>query len=252
MAKRKKIVTAGRWVRAAAYTAPNSTGNETARRARLRLSSAARQRMNLRTSAQKLQEVLNCNFGPRDLHVTLNYDDAHRPEEKAEGVKLVRRYLCKLRAYRRARGQPLRYVYTTEKYSSKSRHVHHHLVVNAVGDDFAVLRELWTCGTDVEIQYLRAWGLGLEALAQYLTKEPRTCGKTEVGARTWTPSLGLKRPPPPETGFMKESETLEEPFGAIILKREEKKNAFGSFLYLEYWMPERTEELEAWTPPQIE
>ena len=67
MAKRKKIVTAGRWVRAAAYTAPNSTGNETARRARLRLSSAARQRMNLRTSAQKLQEVLNCNFGPRDL-----------------------------------------------------------------------------------------------------------------------------------------------------------------------------------------
>lgn len=251
MKKRKKIIRAGRWVRAVAYTVPNNTGDETARRERLRYSSAARQKMNLKTSAKKLQQVLNCNFGPRDLHVTLNYDDDHRPETKSEGNKKLQRWLARLRAYRRERGQLLTYIYVTEQYTAESQHVHHHLVINAVGNDFAIIRALWPYGTNIEIQYLREWGLGLEALAQYLTKEPRIVGQTKVGARTWTPSLGLKKPDPPETGYLKEDETLQEPFGAIILQREEKKNAFGTFLYLEYWLPEGAEP-EDWSPPKVE
>ena len=249
MAKRKKIIRAGHWVRAAAYTVPNSTGSETVRRARLKLSSLDQQRMNLKTSAGKLQQVLNCNFGPRDLHITLNYDDDHRPEQKQNGVKKLQRFLARLREYRKNKGQELRYIYATEQYSSKSGHVHHHLVINAAGGDFEIVRQLWIYGTDVEVQYLREWGLGLEALAQYLTKEPRICGKTKVGTRTWTPSLGLKRPAPPETGYIKESETLQEPYGAIVLKKEEKKNPFGTFLYLEYWLPDTAVETEDWVPP---
>lgn len=252
MAKRKKIIKAGQWHRAIAYTVPNTTGNETARRERLRMSSAARQRMNLTTSARKLQQVLNCNFGPRDLHVTLNYDDDQRPDEKKQGQRKLQRFLSKLRECRQMNGQELHYIYTTEKYSSKSQHVHHHLVINAVGGDFNQIRELWGYGTDVEIQYLREWGLGLEALAQYLTKEPRTCGKSEVGARTWIPSLGLQRPGPPETGFIGDNETIREPFGAIILNREEKTNSFGSYIFLEYWVPNIEVEAEDWAPPPRE
>ena len=248
MAKRKKIVAAGQWVRAVAYTVPNSTGDETARRARLRISSAARQKMNLKTSAQKLQVVLNANFGPRDLHVTLNYDDRHRPETKAAANRKLQRFFAKLRARRKVDGQELRYVYVTEQATAESRHVHHHIILNATGHDLQLIKELWGYGTDVEIQYLRDWGLGLEALAQYLTKEPRICGQPHVGERTWTPSLGLYKPKP-ETGYLGDGETLQEPFGAIVIKREEKKGEYGGYLYLEYWLPDGGD-AENWSPPK--
>ncbi len=237
MAKRKKIVTAGRWVRAIAYTMPNSTGNETARRQRLRISSAARQRMNLKTSAQKLQAVLNANFGPRDIVVTLNYDDFHRPATKALANRKLQRFLGKLRERRKQAGKTVRYIYVTEQMTAESGHVHHHIVLNAAGQDLSAIKELWSYGTDIEVQYVRDWGLGMEALAQYLTKEPRLCGQPKVGERTWTPSLGLQKPVP-ESDYLKDGDTIQEPFGAIILKREEKKTAWGDYLYLEYWLPQ--------------
>ena len=244
------MVTAGRWVRVVAYTAPTTAGDETARRERLRISSAARQKMNLKTSAQKLQATLNASFGPRDLLVTLNYDDLHRPESKAQGNRKLQRFLAKLRARRKKDNRELRYIYVTEKESSKSKHVHHHIIINATGQDIKLIRELWTYGTDIEVQYLREWGLGLEALAQYLTKEPRLCGQSRVGERTWIPSLGLKKPETENT-YIKDSETIREPFGAIILKREERRNAFGDYIYLEYWLPDRGE-AEGWSPPKTE
>lgn len=246
MAKRIKTVTGGRLVAAVCYTVSTLQDSAQERTAKNQMSSAAQERINLRRSWQKLEMTLAANFGARDLHVVLTYDDAHNPQNRDEAVKRLRKLITQLRAHRRARGQETRYIYVTEQLSAEGGRLHHHVILNGTGADIDVLRSLWPCG-QVDLERLDVWD-GFEAMAKYLTKEPRELGKAELGARSWTPSVGLVKPRV-ETERVPDNVTVAAPPGAITLDRQEARNEYGEYQYIKYLLPPRRREGRKGTRP---
>lgn len=247
MAKRLKTITAGRLVVVGCYTIPTPRSTERERTALREISSAAQMTINANRSWQRLELLLAANFGRRDLHVVLTYDDEHLPANRQAAVKRVRKMLPQLRAVRKSRGQELKYIYVTEQLSSEGGRLHHHLIINGTGADLDVLRSLWPYG-EVELEPLDTWQ-GYEALAKYLTKEPRELGKPEVGARNWAASLGLKKPKV-ESEIVKDNLTVAAPPGAVILSAPPPvRNEFGEFVMLKYYLPIRKKEEKKGTRP---
>lgn len=239
MAKRIKTITAGRLVVVGCYTIPTPRSSDRERRALREISSAAQERMNLKRSWQKLEVLLAANFTRHDLHLVFTYDDEHLPPDRAEAVKRLKKMIVQLRAYRRARDQETRYIYVTEQLSAEGGRLHHHMILNGTGEDLEAVRSLWTYG-EVELEPLDLWE-GYEALAKYLTKEPRECGKPETGARTWAASIGLKKPIV-ESEVVRDHLTIAPPPGAIILSSPPPiRNEFGEFTTIKYYLPVRRE-----------
>ena len=239
MAKRIKTITAGRLVVVGCYTIPTPRSTERERRALREISSAAQERINLKRSWQKLEVLLAANFDRHDLHLVYTYDDEHLPPDRGEAVKRLKKLIVQLRAHRRARGQETRYVYVTEQLSAEGGRLHHHMILNGTGEDLEVIRSLWPYG-EVELEPLDLWQ-GYEALAKYLTKEPRERGKAESGARTWAASIGLKKPTV-ESEIVRDNITVAAPPGAIILSAPPpQRNEFGEFVTIKYYLPVRKE-----------
>ena len=237
MSKTLRQIRAGRVVTAVVYTMPSAGDAPKVRRQKMKASTAARERLNARTSFQKLERTLAANFDNGDLFVALTYDDKHLPDSRDKAVRRMRSFLAKLKASRKARGEGLRYIYVTEGCHPGGR-LHHHLVLDSTGEDLEEIRRLWIYGDDVEVQRLTFHqGYTYEDLASYLTKEPREWGHPQVGERTWTPSLGLARPEP-ETETVPDYLTLTAPPDAVVLAREGPVvNGYGEFTWIKYMLP---------------
>ena len=236
MAKRRKVIRAGRLVYAAVYSTVHPSDSPEARAAKTKCSTAARQRMNMKYAWQKLELLLASNFTPRDLVVTLTYDDDHLPDDRDGAVEKIKRFWVQLRKARRLAGQSLHYVYVTEGVHGDKR-LHHHVVIDGTGGDLETLQSLWPHG-EVHIEYVDAYGY--EALAKYLTKEPREHGSPN-GLRSWTPSRGLEKPER-ESGWVPDDVTLCAPPGATVLDSDSMVNQWGEVKYLKYLLPERRPE----------
>lgn len=115
VAKRKKTIAAGCIVKTILYTAPEPRDGERVRAEKSRMTTAAQKAMNDKTARGRLEMLLAANFIDRDLFVTLTYRNADLPEKRAGAVKNVRQFLKNLRKHRKARGQELKYIYTTEE-----------------------------------------------------------------------------------------------------------------------------------------
>lgn len=237
MSKKIKQVRAGRLCYMVAYTAPAAGDSPRVRRQKQKASTAARELLNARYSYSKLERTLSANFDDGDLFVTLTYDDDHLPPNRDMAVRKIRRFLSRLRAARKEKGQELRYIYVTEGNWPGGR-LHHHLVMNGTGDDADDLRRLWIYG-NVKFTVLKFTPTDTyEDLASYLTKEPREHGHPEVGERTWTPSLGLAKAEEPPVEEVPDYVTLSPPPGAIWSSMEgPKRNGYGEFVWLKYMMP---------------
>lgn len=235
MAKTKRMITvkAGRLMAGVCYTQVRGSEPGHIRAAKEKVSSAARARINMRKSWQKLMLVAAANFGYRDSLVTLTYDDAHLPCSRKAAVAQVGKYLVLLRRELRRQGRELKYIYVTESKHGDGRY-HHHVLMNCGKADEELIRSLWTCGENVKRESIDLWGY--EELAQYLTKEPREAGSPN-GARTWTPSKNLSRPVR-ESELVEDSVTLAPPPGAVVLATEVKQNEWGAFSYQLWLLPE--------------
>jgi len=126
MAKRRKVIRAGRLVYAAVYSTVHPSDSPEARAAKTKCSSAARQRMNMKYAWQKLELLLASNFTPRDLVVTLTYDDDHLPDDRDGAVEKIKRFWVQLRKARRLAGQSLRYS-TLSMYKTSQLTYHNQL-----------------------------------------------------------------------------------------------------------------------------
>ena len=189
MAKRKKTITAGCIVKTILYTAPEPRDGERARAEKSRMTTAAQKAMNDKTARGRLEMLLAANFVGSDLFVTLTYRDADLPEKRAGAVKNVRQFLKELRKHRRARGQELKYIYTTEEKHGAAR-LHHHLIINSTERDIETIRSLWPYGDIIDLEYVR--NRDYETLALYMTKE--SVEGRPVGAQMWTRSRNLVQP----------------------------------------------------------
>lgn len=189
MAKFKKIIVAGPLVVECVYPAPNPRDSVGVRAGKKEMSSEAQRRMNLKYAYQKLELLIAANFGVRDLYVTLTYDDAHLPRNRAESRKIMQAFWKRLRKARKEKDQELRYLYVTEHKHGDGRW-HHHALINATGEDYSLIRQLWGQG-GVEFKQLRIdRDKNFETLARYLCKEQRD----KVGLRLWSGSRNLRKP----------------------------------------------------------
>ena len=134
MSKILRKIRAGRVVFAVVYTPCTAGDSPKARAQKQKASTAAREKLNARTSFQKLERTLAANFDNGDLFVTLTYDDKHLPDSRDKAVRKIRSFLSKLRKARAERGEDLHYIYVTEGACPGGR-LHHHLVLNSTGDD---------------------------------------------------------------------------------------------------------------------
>ena len=235
--KTLKRTRAGRLEIATCYTQISKGDPARVRAQKEKSSSEARERMNARTSYQKLERKLAANFDDGDLYITLTYDDKHLPDCRGKAVRRLRSFLARLRKARKERGDLLLYVYVTEGCHPGGRY-HHHLVVNTTGTDLDEIKRLWSYGSNVELRRLTfSQDYTYEDLAMYLTKEPREWGSPKVGERTWTPSLGLQDPEP-QTESVPDYVTLTAPPGAVILACEGPiRNGYGEFMWIKWLMP---------------
>lgn len=237
ISKTLKQIKAGRLVCAVVYTTPSAGDSSKVRAEKQHASNEAREKLNARTSLEKLERVLAANFDSGDLYVTLTYDDKHLPPDRSAAVRRIRSFIPKLREARKARGEGLAYVYVTEGAYPGGR-LHHHMVLNATGDDIEELRAVWKYGANVEVRRLRfdeEYTYG--DLASYLTKEPREWGHPKVGERTWTPAIGLRRPQQ-ETFNVPDNLTLMAPPDAVSVEvQRSESNGFGSYSWIKYLLP---------------
>ena len=236
--ERRKVIVAGSLWMAVQYTVARG-GNQTAKReARAQISTPARESLNAKLSWQKLMLVLAANFVPTDLVVTLTYRDADLPKVREQADKRLDYFIRLLRAHRRQQGQELVYARTTEGYHSDGR-LHHHLIVNATGQDFAVIRQLWKRNGD-DLDFEPFGRDGPERWAKYLTKEPREKGRRYVGDRTWRTSRNIKKPKI-KYEFVAAEAGLSPPPGAFILDRTQCENIYGRFTHIMARLPENAE-----------
>lgn len=238
MAKeRRKIIQAGSLWMAVQYTAVRG-GNQTARReARAQISSPARESLNAKLSWQKLMLTLAANYNRRDLVVTLTYRDTDLPVRREEADRRLSNFLRALRKHRTERGQPLIYVRTTEGYHSGGR-FHHHLILNATGEDYDIIRQLWAKNGD-NVDFESFGSDGAERWGKYLTKEPREKGRRYVGDRTWRTSIHMKKPEI-ISEFVEKDDNLLPPAGAFILDKTSCENCYGRFCHMMAMLPEQT------------
>lgn len=252
--KRLKTVRAGRLIFGVCYTQALSSDTPKARAAKSKCSSAARQALNFRAAWQKLRLLLCANFGRGDLWVTLTYDDDHLPPNRKEAKKNMQKFIDRMRAARKASGEELKYVYTTEELTDEARRLHHHLVLSAgdLGKDFELIRSLWTWGSNIEIQKLSDNSMYTDdflELAQYMCKERNPDAKVyNVGDKCWCGSRNLERPEV-VSEMVDENMTITAPPGARVLDRDHKQNEFGSYDYIVYLLPDRPEHRPR--PPKI-
>lgn len=236
MAKeRRKVIVAGSLWMAVQYTAIHSQNSNTRREARVSISTPARESLNARMSWQKLMLINAANFKSTDLVVALTYRDADLPPNREQADRNLSLFIRYLRAERREAGKDLQYVRITEGYHSDGR-LHHHLILNATGDDFEIIKSLWArWGDNVKFDQ---FGIdGPERWAKYLTKEPREKGRRHVGDRTWRTSRNLIRPTP-HGEWVPETEQLLPPPGAHIIESTGCENSYGRFKYLMARLPE--------------
>lgn len=236
MAKeRRKIIQAGKLWMAVQYTAIRG-GNQAARReARVQISSPARESLNAKLSWQKLMLTLAANFVSNDLVVGLTYRDEDLPVRREDADRRLSNFIRALRQSRAAAGQSLIYVRVTEGYHTGGR-LHHHLIINTTGDDYATIRKLWAKNGD-NVDFEPFGADGAERWGKYLTKEPREKGRRYVGDRTWRTSIHMKKPAV-ISELVGSDEPLQPPTGAFVLDRTQCENCYGRFCHVMAMLPE--------------
>lgn len=189
------------------------------RREKINRTPEAVQKYNGKMARRQLIRIINANFNPGDIYLTLTYRRGERPGED-EAVKDRSRLLRRLRSKVKKRGGELRYIAVTAIGSKGG--IHHHLILGGiVAED---LRGLWDKGR-TDIQYLYENG-HYEDLATYLIDQEARGpgGQGGIIGRRWSGSRNLtipepeievvdadtwREPPEPELGYVIDVASIE-------------------------------------------
>lgn len=230
--KTKKIIQAGPLVVEAIYPRVSRTDGPRERGAKQKASSAAQQRMNHIYSYQKLELMLAANFSPGDLVITLTSDDAHLPRERKQAAAQLKYFRGQLARLRKGKRQELRMIWSTEHKHGEGRW-HHHIVINATGEDYEDIRRLWIYGDNIEIQRLRVDGeKSYQSLARYMAKEERE----KLGLRSWSYTRNCRKPEV-ETFAVEADTQLQAPKGSTVLEEHSERTEFASYKIIKYLAP---------------
>lgn len=227
MARRYKKMEAGPLVREVLYSCPEPRDTPRVRAEKSKLTTAARKAMNLKSALVKLEMLIAGNFEPRDLFVTATFRDECLPTDRTAAMKTVHKFFDLLRKTRKLQKATLKYIYAVEQGNGRW---HVHFLVNAVSQDFEMIRSLWDWGAQIEFEYVGQRDYA--TLAGYMLKEPRPNGK-----KGWVGSSNLSRPKV-ETYWIKDAAvTLQVPHECQKLEQDHKSNIYGEFTFIKYLRP---------------
>lgn len=156
------------------------------RRQKQKPTSEAVKKNNDRLAEKKLTRLINANFYPGDLHVTLTYAVPVDPQEAEHQLGV---WIRRIRRQFKKKGIEFKYVAVTEY---KNHRIHHHVVMNYI--DLNIIDMLWTQGR-VRCTTLDQ-SRNYKALAEYLIKETQKTFREPGNAikRRWKSSRNLIRP----------------------------------------------------------
>lgn len=180
-----------------------------------------------------------CNFSEdRAVVGCVKFDKAHRPRDRTHAQTMFGYYRnTKLSAAREAIGAGrLRMVWAVEILTSRKGVWHVHFVVDAVGNDFDLLRRCWIYGSDVEFSPLRLDPeCGYARIAQYISKEPREVQdfKSRAGLHGWSATRNCARPHF-DVCRVPSDFALAAPPGCRVLLDETRGGEFGEIREIEF------------------
>ena len=157
--------------------------SKSCRSGRQKATTPKQKNLNDKKARRYFRLLAKSNFGSKDIHLTLSYDNDNLPDTPEEGEKRLRNYMRRLKRLYKANGKELKYIYVTE-VSSKGR-VHHHLLINR-GVDRDAIEKAWGHGW-ANSKRIQAEHGGIEALVCYLSKDPK-------GRKRYTSSRNLVKP----------------------------------------------------------
>lgn len=167
---------------------------------------------NEQEAVKRLARIINCNFGPGDLWLTLKYDDDRLPEYRAAAELCVTNLLRRVkRWYKKETGDALRYVLVTSDNSPRSgekARLHHHLVMDRVAWEY-IIRQ-WPAD---QISYSL-----LDARRDYTGIARYMVGNAPKGdnKHRWSCSTGLAKPVYTEPVPVDSVDGIKIPKGANI------------------------------------
>lgn len=145
---------------------------------------------NERRRIKKLYRIIATNFDFGDYHAVLTYRKDERPTPE-QAKKILRTLLRNLRKAYQKRGEPLHYIIVTE-YERAA--IHHHLIINEIGDTIKILKKLWPYGGT---HFTPIYEAGeVKELAAYLIKETQKSfrKKDNPNKLAYSCSRNLKKP----------------------------------------------------------
>lgn len=166
--------------------------------------------VNERNARMNLLRLVNANFREgKDLYITLTFDEAHRPDTRADAKRLTDNFIRRMkRAWDKAGFiSPFKWLYVIEGADGKRLHVH---LLMSGGLSEACIRRLWGMADIVNVKILQASDKGYEALSVYLTKQGRLTGE-----HRWYASRTMERPGYAELNAGISADDMEELAHAI-------------------------------------
>lgn len=233
--RHKKTVVAGRYIRQAIYPAACGQMAPATRAGKVKATSEAMRKLNLRYSYQKLSVILAAGFPQGSNVITLTYDDEHYPKDRKRVEADLKAFRIRMTKAWKRKGKPFRMVWSIEHKHGDGRW-HVHAVINAAsGNDLPAIQSLWGKGR-AETKHLR---INREknhlSLAIYMAKEADDQGN---GRHGWHYTRNCPRPEAMiETG-LSDSEVLQAPRGAMLIEQESHTNEFGTWQYIAYYIPD--------------
>lgn len=191
MAIREKRFLCGNYLEVEIY--PISKIEQRKSRSRKKKESRKEQKnLNDKNARKNLRRRIHANFSNKDIFLSLSYNNKFLPESEEEAIRHRNNFIRRVKSYRKKHGmEELKYIAVLEYREATedkrtSTRIHHHVIISGMDRD--VLESLWGRGT-ANASRLQPNELGFEALANYLSKDPK-------GKKRWSQSRNIVIPMP--------------------------------------------------------
>ncbi|MDM0874808.1 hypothetical protein QTI50_15065 [Clostridium perfringens] len=199
------------------------------RKKKEKISVPKQRNLNNKNSIKHLIRLLNTNFSNKDYSVTLTYDNKNLPSNEEKAKRDVSNYIRRIKRYIKKNNlSELKYValveYKESKNGDKPVRIHHHIVMNGVIPRDKV-EDIWGKGR-ANADRLQADEFGFEALARYISKDPK-------GNKRWCQSMNLKQPKVKVNDFKYSRKKVIE-LSNSQGERQAFENIYKGYLYRDY------------------
>lgn len=158
--------------------------------------SPAQRNLNDKNARRYFIRLVNTNFVPGDLFVTLGWDDEHMPESEEDAKKDIRNYVDRINRLRAKLGLgKMKYIYILA-FDGYAR-PHFHILMSGEGMDRDEVENKWgKCSRPNSKRLKPDEDFLLTGIATYITQNPHK-------KKRWVPSKNLKKPDEPTKSYTK-------------------------------------------------